>query len=120
MEFWDRSISDSEEEQREKGLREPEIFEEAMEREVKCSIEKRCVDTEEISVERDRELRSKEETLELLQKTPLKWHGSEFSCQFWRIFGFKSEDLKLNNFWASLVFPSGGGEAAKTEENRGG
>ena len=31
MEFWDRSISENEEEQREKDLREPEIFEAAME-----------------------------------------------------------------------------------------
>ena len=46
-------------------------------------IEKRCVDTKEISIESDRELRSKEETLELLQKTPLKWHG------------FKSGDLVI-------------------------
>ena len=39
-EFWDRSISENEEEQREKDLREPEIFEAAIEGEQEEEREK--------------------------------------------------------------------------------
>lgn len=74
MELCERSISDREEEHRGGCSIEPEMLEEERESEVNSSMEKRWVETEEKSVESEREVRSKEVTLELelLQKTPVK------------------------------------------------
>lgn len=83
-------------------------------REVRNSMENRWVLMEAKSEERESELRSMELTWELLQKTPVNKHGSIPCCQFWRMFGFGREDLKLNRFWASEA-----GEERESEQNRG-
>lgn len=97
----------------------PEILVDLREREVSCSREKRWLETEVKSEERESELRFKDPTRELLlQETPENEHGLVFCCQFWRMFGLGRDDLKLNKFWASLVFVVGeAGEEREREQS---
>jgi len=86
-------------------------------REASCSMEKRWVETALKSEEREREVRFKEITRELLlQETPVKEQGLELCCQFWRMSGLGRDDLKLNKFWASLVFAAETGEETEREQ----
>lgn len=87
--------------------------------EVRSSMGKRYEEMEEKSEERESELKSMEETWELLQETPVNKHGSVSFCQFWRILGFGRDDLKLNKFWASLVFAKTGEEREREQSRRG-
>ena len=83
---------------------------------------KRWVEMEAKSEEREREVRSKEVTLELVssQKTPEKTHGSPPCSQFERSSGSGRDDLKLSKLWASLVLPLevDAGKERETEQKK--
>jgi hypothetical protein len=116
-EFTERSMRESEEEHDVKGRSAPEIFVEVSFRETSSSSTKRWVATEAKSEEIGRKLRSREVTRDGLvteeQKTPAKRHGFSPDCQFERVSGFGSVDLKARRLSASSETAIAGEERKK-------